>query len=387
MRFQAIWRGSTADRRGRDGRAAARGARRSARARIASTTPSRRAARRRVRPPRGRAVGRSRRRAAALTPAGYRGRARRVAHGRRCSSRLRSFRRRPPGRLALGAALLHPPRRVRRRAPARSRGAHDSSSSIVFLSDFGYRNEWVGICHAVIDRLAPGTAVVDLSHGVPPLDVQAGALVLADSLPFIRHDAVLLAVVDPSVGRDRDIAVETGDGRLLVGPDNGVLAPAWRAAGGAKRASRSRRRSSSNRQPVACRARRARSCRRVSRDRRCARGARRDDRGRDASPPSNRLRGRAGKSPCEVLDLESVRERSAERPRLASRSGGARSPRSSCCRSKAARPRPASSRRTPTSRPRSGGDGGPARLDLGHPRGTRATRPRTSPSVRATSSG
>jgi S-adenosylmethionine hydrolase len=110
------------------------------------------------------------------------------------------------------------------------------SRSIVFLSDFGYRNEWVGVCHAVIDRLAPGTAVVDLSHGVPPLDVQAGALVLADSLPYIRHDAVLLAVVDPSVGRDRDIAVETVDGRLLVGPDNGVLAPTWRAAGGARRA-------------------------------------------------------------------------------------------------------------------------------------------------------
>jgi S-adenosylmethionine hydrolase len=106
------------------------------------------------------------------------------------------------------------------------------TGSIIFLSDFGYRNEWVGICHAVIDKIAPDANVVDLSHGVPPLDVRAGALVLADSLPFIRHDAVVLAVVDPSVGRDRDIAVRTGDGRLLVGPDNGLLAPAWRAAEG-----------------------------------------------------------------------------------------------------------------------------------------------------------
>ena len=110
------------------------------------------------------------------------------------------------------------------------------SRSIVFLSDFGYRNEWVGICHAVINKLAPESTVVDLSHGVPPLDVRAGALVLADSLPFIRHDAIVLGVVDPSVGRDRDIAVETGDGRLLVGPDNGLLAPSWRAADGAARA-------------------------------------------------------------------------------------------------------------------------------------------------------
>jgi hypothetical protein len=103
---------------------------------------------------------------------------------------------------------------------------------IVFLSDFGYRNEWVGICHAVINKIAPESQVIDLSHGVPPLDVRAGALLLSDSLPFLRHEAVVLAVVDPSVGRELDIAIRTGDGRILVGPDNGLLAPAWRAAEG-----------------------------------------------------------------------------------------------------------------------------------------------------------
>ena len=51
--------------------------------------------------------------------------------------------------------------------------------SIVFLSDFGFRNEWVGVCHAVIDKVAPGCPVVDLSHGIAPLDVTAGALLLA----------------------------------------------------------------------------------------------------------------------------------------------------------------------------------------------------------------
>jgi SAM hydroxide adenosyltransferase N-terminal domain len=97
--------------------------------------------------------------------------------------------------------------------------------SIVFLTDFGYRNEWVGICHAVVDKIAPGVNVVDLSHGVPPLDVRAGALELADSLPYVRHDAVVLAVVDPSVGRDLDIALRTGDGRLLVGLTTACLLP------------------------------------------------------------------------------------------------------------------------------------------------------------------
>jgi S-adenosyl-L-methionine hydrolase (adenosine-forming) len=108
--------------------------------------------------------------------------------------------------------------------------------SIVFVSDFGVRNEWVGVCHAVIDKFAAGCPVVDLSHGIPPLDVGAGALLLADSLPFIRHDAIVFAVVDPSVGRDRDIAVEAEDGRLFVGPDNGLLSQAWHLAGGVKNA-------------------------------------------------------------------------------------------------------------------------------------------------------
>ena len=103
---------------------------------------------------------------------------------------------------------------------------------IAFLSDFGYRNEWVGICHVVINKIAPESQVMDLSHGVPPLDVRAGALLLSDSLPYLRQETIVLAVIDPSVGRDRDIAVRTGDGRILVGPDNGLLAPAWRAAEG-----------------------------------------------------------------------------------------------------------------------------------------------------------
>ena len=103
---------------------------------------------------------------------------------------------------------------------------------IVFLSDFGYRNEWVGICHSVIAAAAPESRIVDLSHGVPPLDVRAGALLLHDSRRFLPGDAVVLAVVDPSVGSDRDLAVETRHGRLLVGPDNGLLGFLWAADGG-----------------------------------------------------------------------------------------------------------------------------------------------------------
>jgi S-adenosyl-L-methionine hydrolase (adenosine-forming) len=107
---------------------------------------------------------------------------------------------------------------------------------IVFLSDFGLGNEWVGLCHAVMSGVAPESPIVDLSHLIRPLEVTSGALLLADSTPYLPADAVILGVVEPNVGKDREIAVETVSGRILVGPDNGLLSLAWEAAGGVRTA-------------------------------------------------------------------------------------------------------------------------------------------------------
>ena len=107
-----------------------------------------------------------------------------------------------------------------------------SARPIVFLSDFGIGNEWVGLCHSVMSGIAPECPIVDLSHLIRPLEVTSGALLLADSMPYISESAVILAVVDPNVGKDREVAIETASGRHLVGPDNGLLSLAWEAAGG-----------------------------------------------------------------------------------------------------------------------------------------------------------
>jgi S-adenosylmethionine hydrolase len=104
---------------------------------------------------------------------------------------------------------------------------------IVFLSDFGLADGFVGVCHGVIARALPDCSVIDLSHGVAPQDVLRGALLLARSVPFMPGDAVYLAVVDPGVGGDRRaVAVEAASGAFLVGPDNGLLSAAWTALGG-----------------------------------------------------------------------------------------------------------------------------------------------------------
>lgn len=108
------------------------------------------------------------------------------------------------------------------------------SGPIVFLSDLGLRDEFVGVCHLVIARHAPDATVIDLSHGVPPHDVENGALVLREGMAYAPSDAVGLGVVDPGSGTDRlAIAVATVAGPRLVGPDNGLLSLAWAALGGA----------------------------------------------------------------------------------------------------------------------------------------------------------
>jgi S-adenosylmethionine hydrolase len=105
---------------------------------------------------------------------------------------------------------------------------------ITFLSDYGYEDEFAGVCRAVIARIAPDAPVIDLTHGVRRHAVHEGSAVLANALPYAPA-GIHLAVVDPGVGSPRRaIAVRTTtEDRVLVGPDNGLLLPAIERLGGA----------------------------------------------------------------------------------------------------------------------------------------------------------
>src|SRR4026207_867578 len=97
---------------------------------------------------------------------------------------------------------------------------------ICFLTDFGLQDDFVGTCHGVIARIAPDARVIDVTHGIPATAVLQGALVLSSTLPHMPA-GVHLAVVDPGVGgARRALALKDADGRLFVGPDNGLLLPA-----------------------------------------------------------------------------------------------------------------------------------------------------------------
>ena len=94
----------------------------------------------------------------------------------------------------------------------------------------------MGTCHGVIKRIAPEAEVIDITHGIAPTNVLQGALVLASTLPYMP-EGVHLAVVDPGVGSDRKpLALRGADGRLFVGPDNGLLLEAAGRLGGVEEA-------------------------------------------------------------------------------------------------------------------------------------------------------
>ena len=103
---------------------------------------------------------------------------------------------------------------------------------ITFLSDFGLTDDFVGTCHGVIKRIAPDAEIIDITHGIPAQSVLQGALVLASTIPYMP-EGIHLAVVDPGVGtRRRGVALRDSNGRLYVGPDNGLLVPAAERQGG-----------------------------------------------------------------------------------------------------------------------------------------------------------
>ena len=98
---------------------------------------------------------------------------------------------------------------------------------VTLLTDYGRDDDFVGVCHGVIRTIHPDADIVDITHGIERYAVRQGALVLRNTLPYMPV-GVHVAVVDPQVGTERRaIALRTGDGRILVGPDNGLLSLAW----------------------------------------------------------------------------------------------------------------------------------------------------------------
>jgi S-adenosyl-L-methionine hydrolase (adenosine-forming) len=116
---------------------------------------------------------------------------------------------------------------------ARSSTNHRGGGApIAILTDFGYRDHYVGAMKGVIAAIAPAAPLIDITHGVPAQSIPAGAIALAQTWRLFPSRTIFLVVVDPGVGTARlPVAVQTRAGARFVGPDNGVLSLALQEAG------------------------------------------------------------------------------------------------------------------------------------------------------------
>lgn len=103
---------------------------------------------------------------------------------------------------------------------------------ISFISDFGTTDEFVGVVHGVIARIAPEVRVLDIGHGFPRGEVRVAAMALLRAIQYLP-EGVALAVVDPGVGTERRAIAARTEWGTFIGPDNGLLAPAVAMVGGA----------------------------------------------------------------------------------------------------------------------------------------------------------
>src|SRR5437773_7314127 len=94
---------------------------------------------------------------------------------------------------------------------------------ITLTTDFGLADWFVGAMKGVILRVNPGATIEDITHGIPPGDIRAGAFCLAASYRFFPKGAVHVAVIDPGVGSARKALAVGTTNCTFVGPDNGVL--------------------------------------------------------------------------------------------------------------------------------------------------------------------
>lgn len=99
-----------------------------------------------------------------------------------------------------------------------------ATPTLVFMTDFGQRDDSLAICKGVMLGLEPRLRIIDLSHEVEPYSVLDGARFLAGAAPYYPAGTVFVGVIDPGVGSERRaLVVKTKRGQFFVLPDNGLI--------------------------------------------------------------------------------------------------------------------------------------------------------------------
>jgi S-adenosylmethionine hydrolase len=98
------------------------------------------------------------------------------------------------------------------------------SGLVAVLTDFGTTDFYVGAMEGAMYTANPWVRIATITHEVERFNIAEGSYLLAQAAREFPPGTVFLAIVDPGVGTQRrSIVLETGDSKLFVAPDNGLL--------------------------------------------------------------------------------------------------------------------------------------------------------------------
>ncbi len=94
---------------------------------------------------------------------------------------------------------------------------------IALMTDFGYKDPYVGVMKGVVKSINPDAEIVDLTHGVTRHSILEAAINLLVSAEYFPQGTIFVVVVDPGVGSERRALLIETNNYVLIGPDNGCL--------------------------------------------------------------------------------------------------------------------------------------------------------------------
>jgi S-adenosyl-L-methionine hydrolase (adenosine-forming) len=94
---------------------------------------------------------------------------------------------------------------------------------IGILTDFGIDDIYVGIMKGVINSIAPNASIVDITHSIEPYNLLQGSFVLNKAFAYLPDNMIIVAVIDPGVGSDREPIACLIDNKIIVCPNNGII--------------------------------------------------------------------------------------------------------------------------------------------------------------------
>ena len=94
---------------------------------------------------------------------------------------------------------------------------------IALFTDYSLSGPYVGLLKAVFAQHCPEVKVLDVCHDLPAFDPEAASYLLTASLGSIPSQAIIVGVVDPGVGSQREALWLTLDGQHFIGPNNGLF--------------------------------------------------------------------------------------------------------------------------------------------------------------------